>query len=182
MRSRSPRSRTGSVLGTIIGLLACAGLFAASVYLFRTRSSALAEQRRKEPTPTVDAANVVDAPRQTATLMGVNGAAGSLPAGQAGGEAMREAKNGAYTLSVHAQPPAIDRQTEAYEVWLLRRRPFAFTRIGEMTTDEAGVFVLDWSSTDGTLDVGSYPTVVVTREAKDGNLDPGTHVLTGTFE
>ncbi len=175
MHSPHPPSRAGSVLGTVLGLLVCAGFFAGSVFLFRSRAGATAEERRRAK-PELERAvtRVPDAPIQTSVLGGVNGV-------QGGGVATREAKNGTYTLSIHAQPPSIDRASEAYEVWLLRRRPFAFTRLGEMVTDEAGVFVLDWTSDDPALDVGSYPTVVVTREAKDGNPDPGTHVLTGNF-
>lgn len=175
MRPRPTRSRARSILGTILGLLACAGLFAASVYLFRTRAGETAERRRTQPETTAVPDRVVDAALETATLTGVDGAQGS-------GTVTREAKNGQYAVSVRAVPPAIDRQAEAYEVWLLRRRPFAFTRLGEMVTDESGTFVLDWTSADVKMDVGSYPTVVMTREVKDGNPDPGVHVLTGTFE
>lgn len=175
MRSRPTRSRAGSVLGTILGLLACAGLFAASVYLFRTRADSSAERRQQKPEEQAASERIMDAAMQTAVLRGVDGVQGS-------GTVTREAKNGQYTVSIRTVPPAIDRQAEAYEVWLLRRRPFAFTRLGEMVTDEVGTFVLDWTSADVKMDVGSYPTVVITKEAKDGNPDPGTHILTGTFE
>ena len=148
----------------------------ASVYVFRTRAGAAAEERRlaKEDTR-VAPTSVSDHPMQTASLFGIGGAQGN-------GTASREAKNGVYTVSVRVVPPVIDRQTEAYEVWLLRRRPFAFTRLGEMMTDETGTFVLDWTSDDPSADVGSYPTVVITHELKDGNPDPGVQVMTGTFE
>ncbi len=175
MRPRFGHARTGSVVGTVLGLLACAGLFVVSVYLFRSRAGNAARESRSATTSPAAETRLADQPPQTAELSGVDGVQGS-------GTVTRETKNGQQAISVRATPPAIDRQAESYEAWLLRRRPFAFTRLGEMVTDETGTFVLDWTSGDSTVDAFSYPTVIITREAKDGNPDPGVHTLTGTFK
>ena len=64
---------------------------------------------------------------------------------------------------------------------LFSRLPFGFFPLGELLTDELGAFVLEWEQTDQSKYV-SYRTIIVTREAKDANPDPGVRVLEGTFE
>ncbi|MFH1253668.1 MAG: hypothetical protein V1664_05090 [Candidatus Uhrbacteria bacterium] len=104
----------------------------------------------------------------------------SLSSGQEIGLATRGLDKGVFYHTVKINLPAIDREKEFYEGWLLRQAPYDFFSTGEMITNEVGEFVLEWTDTHDDLD--DYNQVVITREARDGNSVPGARVAEGRFE
>lgn len=95
------------------------------------------------------------------------------------GAATRGAENSILYFTIKVSLPVIDRETEFYEVWLMRQVPFDFISVGEMTTNDSGEFVLEWAGE--AADRFQFNKVVITREAKDGNSAPANKVAEGAF-
>lgn len=104
-----------------------------------------------------------------------------LATGEEVGEARRGEKDGAYDLRVKASLPAIDREVQFYEVWLLQQIPYAYFSVGEMVTNDLGEFVLEWNAMDKDISYNGYTQVIITLEMYDENLDPAAHVAEGFF-
>ncbi|NQV89832.1 hypothetical protein HQ487_00320 [Candidatus Uhrbacteria bacterium] len=96
------------------------------------------------------------------------------------GSASRGEKDGKYYVEMKMTLPEIDREVHYYQVWLLRRLPYEFFSLGEMTTDEDGYFVIEWQAPD-TEDYSGYGHIIVTVNAYDGDAGPGTHKVIGEF-
>src|SRR3989338_5555283 len=65
-----------------------------------------------------------------------------LAIGESVGTALRGDKDGKYYFELKTTLPEIDREKIYYQVWLLRRLPYDFFSLGEMATDEEGLFVI----------------------------------------
>ena len=164
------------VFGTAALIVALLGVFAASVYYFRKSSG-------DESVESVD--SIVDVlvptpmavPAKTdsreATLHDLTGQGSS-------GTATRGMKDDHFYHTIKATLPGIDRASQMYEAWLVRPVPYDYFSTGEMVTNEAGEFVLEFNG-DPRGEYGAYTQVVITLEAKDGNADPALHVMEGEF-
>jgi hypothetical protein len=95
------------------------------------------------------------------------------------GIATRGVEDKIFYFTSKASLPPINRETEFYEVWLVRQSPYDFFSVGEMVTNETGEFVLEWVGTHN--DTWSYNRVVVTREAKDNDLAPNEQIAIGQW-
>lgn len=168
------------------------GLFAVSVYLFRSSGPAsetppdnegvTAKQRSQdeELSADVQAGRIEMAPgipevrvKNTAKLQDVRGGGGV-------GEAKRGTKDGVFYHTVTATLPEIDREAYFYEGWLVRKVPFDYFSTGEMVTNKEGEFVLEWEGEEG-ASYADYTEVVITLEPRDNDPSPADHVLEGTF-
>ena len=103
-----------------------------------------------------------------------------LATGGSIGTALRGDKDGKYYLELKTNLPEIDREKIYYQVWLLRRLPYDFFSLGEMTTDEEGYFVLQWEALDDEDYLG-YTEIIITSNQYAGSTDPGTHLVEGQF-
>lgn len=173
------RRTTGPSRGTlgrgVLVVLLLASAFAGSVYAFRRMASnevnakKAAEAARME----IPVSGAVSIPAASAAFVDVERAGGQ-------GTAARDAKDGRYHLTLHATLPPIDRASVSYEAWLFSRLPFDYVPLGELTTDTAGAFTLDWEGVAG-KDYATYRQVIITRQAKTDDANPGVHVLQATF-
>jgi len=103
----------------------------------------------------------------------------SLASGLEIGSAVRSFEKGILYHTMTVSLPEINRETEFYEGWLVRQTPYDFFSTGEMVTNSAGEFVLEWAGEH--KDIISYDRVVITREARDDNDAPAEHVAEGGF-
>lgn len=176
------------ILGTGIGIVGLLALFAVSVKAFRSRPEEPVTPAQPllagilEPRPVhVTSESLGEGARQ-AELHALDGT-GAL------GIATRGEKDGHFYFTVRTTLTGIDRETQAYEVWVIQELPYDFMRLGEMVTNDAGEFIFEWEpeeSKDPNVDrtyaaYAGFTNIVITREAKDGNADPGTRVMTGEF-
>jgi len=100
--------------------------------------------------------------------------------GESVGTALRGKKNEGYYFELKTVLPEIDREQNYYQVWLLRRLPYDFFSVGQMTTDEDGYFVLQWEALDDEDYLG-YTEIIITANRYDGSADPGVHLVEGQF-
>lgn len=176
------------LLGTGVIVLGLIGLFAVSVYAFRSKPKPTEEPAVSpllegilEPHPVhVTSESLGEGARQAELV--------SLDGSGAQGIATRGEKDGHFYFTVRTTLGAIDRETQTYEVWLIQELPYDFFRVGEMVTNEEGAFIFDWEAAEGRdgrgtsfTDYAGYTNVIITREGKDGNPDPGLRVMDGTF-
>ena len=96
------------------------------------------------------------------------------------GTALRGKKDEGYYLELKTVLPEIDREQNYYQVWLLRRLPYDFFSVGQMTTDEDGYFVLQWEALDDEDYLG-YTEIIITANQYSGSADPGVHLVEGKF-
>lgn len=181
---RSSRKSSGSsAIKTVVLVVFLVGVFAGSVYLFRTsHASRAALNILSAVSAKTEGLSPSNEPETvTVELVNVENESGRVPSTGKHDTAILERKDGKLHVTLNTSPSPIDRQTTTYEAWLFSRLPFGFFSLGELTTDEQGVFILNWEQADRPS-YGSYRTIIVTREAKDANPDPGVHVLEGTFE
>jgi hypothetical protein len=101
----------------------------------------------------------------------------SLSSGLEIGLATRGTENGIFYHTIKVALPAIDREKEFYEGWLLCQSPYDFFSTGEMVTDADGDFVLEWAGARD--DIDDYNQIVITRESRDNNAAPGERVAEG---
>lgn len=175
-RSSRNASSGSSAVKTVFLVLLLVGVFAGSVYVFRTsHASRPIKSMLPVSVEKAEAAPIPNVP-ELVTIELTN-----MESAPSHGTATLERKDGKIHVALKASPPPIDRVTTSYEVWLFSRLPFGFFPLGELVTDEQGAFVLDWEQADK-ASYTSYRTIIVTREAKDANPDPGVHILEGTFE
>lgn len=165
------------VTGFLVTVLA--GVFAVSVKAFRARTpepqAISIASTAPIATPTSITPSIPESARQDreAALVDVRSSVRV-------GVARRGQEDGKPYVELVMSPLAIDRESQAYEAWLLRQVPYEFFSLGEMVTNDLGEFVVRWEGgKDGTVD--DYTRVVVTLEKKDGNPDPGEQVIKGTF-
>jgi len=175
-RSRTSRRQSwGAAIGTLFVSLLLLGIFAGSVYVFRKKDPS---PEPKQPVPVAVAAEPVVIPAQA--LADTAADLIDQRSSQKIGEATRGEKDGLAYFHIVMTPPPIDRATQAYVVWLLRPVPFDFFPAGEMVTNDAGEFVIDWlGEKDKTYN--EYTRVIVTLQPK-GTPDPGApQVIKATF-
>ncbi len=185
-RSRRPRSVPyGTVFGTLGIVAVLAGLFAYGIWWFRFApknepSASTSDTIVDVLTPTPVASAVIAAAEGTSNEATLHDPKG----GSSFANAERETDGGQFFLSIKASLPDVDRETYAYEAWLLRQVPYDYFSVGDFVTNDVGEWVLEWSaSTDsGAGKYDAYTQIVVTVESKDGNPDPSRHVLEGEFE
>jgi hypothetical protein len=96
------------------------------------------------------------------------------------GEAKRGEKDDKFYLEIDAALPAIDRESDYYQVWLLRKIPYDYFSLGEMVTDDEGDFVFEWSASDK-KDYMAYSQIIITLNKYEGSHDPGEHLVEGEF-
>jgi len=180
MTYRSPYRRRSSVPIKVIGtaglIVSILGVFAASVYFFRTSSDVVAS-------PVDSIADVlVPTPMAIPTATDSREAVlHDLTGSGATATATRGTKDGHFYHTIKASLPGIDRASQMYEAWLVRPVPYDYFSTGEMVTNEAGEFVLEFNG-DPAGEYSGYTQVVITREAKDANPDPAIHILEGEFD
>lgn len=174
-RGRKTSYGSGTVK-TVALVMLLVGVFAGSVYVFRTSHASRAKSTGLPVAITKAEAAALLADPELVTIELAN-----LEKGSGSGTATLERKDGKIHVSLKTSPPPIDRATTTYEAWLFSRLPFGFFPLGELVTDELGAFILEWEQADQAR-YATYRTIIVTREAKDANPDPGAHVLEGTFE
>lgn len=171
---RRSRGRTAFSTGFVVLIIFL--VFAASVYWFR--------QKGEDPLTSISPSTVslsignpnivgIDFKNTEAVLRDVGGESAT-------GHATRGTQEGYFYHTVKTSLPAIDREKQFYEGWLLRPVPFDFFSTGEMVTNDLGEFVLVWAGEPG-KDYQAYTKVVITIENKDGNPDPAQHILEGEF-
>ena len=178
---KSPSSGVsrGKIAGTIFFAIIFVVIFGGSVYAFR-RSAAknvkpsAAELDTSNPNSNTPAS--IDLPSQSVPFNDVENGGGK-------GQATREIQNGKLHLTLTATLPTIDRTTISYEGWLVSRYPFNYVPLGELTTDQTGAFVLDWTSTANSIssDPSTYTWLVITRQLKTDDANPGPHVVEANF-
>ncbi|MFC1787655.1 hypothetical protein ACFLZY_00320 [Patescibacteria group bacterium] len=126
------------------------------------------------PSPLVLPREAVIRESKVATLI-------NLRDSSANSQAKRGIKDERYYLEVKTDLPQIDRETQAYEVWLISVYPYDFFSLGQMVTNDEAQFVFEWQSDEG-KEYETYTKVLVTLENKDDNPDPGEKVLEGEFK
>jgi hypothetical protein len=159
----------------MFAVVVLAGLFVYSVYEFRKPDEVASAESAPAPAPTPVVTLTAPIPvGGEAHLRGIGET-------QATGTAKRSKDKDVYYLRVKTNLPGIDRESQYYEVWLLRPIPYGYFSAGEMVTNDLGEFVLEWAGQEG-KNYDDYSQVVITLEAKDGNPDPSGHVMEGMFE
>lgn len=174
------RIRWGSSVATGVIVLCLFFLFILAVKWFRSEP---AEEKRIVPslvdvlTPDPISQTLVngsiDTQSREARLMWV-------ATGESVGAALRGNKDDKYYFELKVILPEIDREKMYYQVWLLRRLPYDFFSLGEMSTDEEGSFVLRWEALDDEDYLG-YTEIIITSNQYAGSTDPGTHLVEGQF-
>jgi hypothetical protein len=149
-------------------------LFIVSMFVFRSK-----KYEKPVVTPEVLSASdtvtkiVGELTNPSATLIGVSS---NNPVGTA----IRTLTTGMFHLSISANLPGIDRESQFYQAWLVRPVPYNYVSAGEFVTNDLGTFVLDWSGSVD-KDYSDYTNLVVTLQARNGSPDPQTHIAKGTF-
>jgi len=164
-----------TALGTFALSAILLGAFAGSVYLFRKEDgSAPSPKEGAAASPAIAAVIPTSALTDTSADLVDQHSSAKV------GIATRGQKDGAFEFLVTMNPPAIDRETQAYVVWLLRPVPFDFFSLGEMVTDDTGAFVTDWlGEKDKSYD--AYTRIIITLQPK-GAPDPAANqVIKGVF-
>lgn len=100
--------------------------------------------------------------------------------GRSVGEGRRGEKNDQPFFEFEMSLPEINREAFFYQVWLVRPIPYDFFALGEMITNDEGIFVLEWEGEEE-KDFSAYVDVVVTRQEYGGSTDPLVHIAEGTF-
>lgn len=174
------------MIGQVLVFLFLVGIFVGAVYWFRSGKIEAASRQGKTdfefgdadrftPTSVLWAAASLDRETPTASLHGINGS-------NATGTVRRLWKDGRYSVDVETSivNTSIDRSLFAYEAWLIRPVPYDFLSIGDMVSNEVGFFVTQWQGGAG-QDLRDYTQVLITKEAKDGNPEPGEKIMEGEF-
>lgn len=149
-------------------------LFAGSLFLFRNT-------KHEKPAmvsntvSTTDTAMVIPATLSNpdATLLG-------LSTHKPVGTATRAIVNGLFHMNMSATLPGIDRASQFYQAWIVRPVPYDYVSAGEMVTNDLGSFVLDWNGSSD-KDYSGYTDLVITLQARGGDIDPQIHVVEGEF-
>ncbi len=159
-------------------------LFGAAVYWFRTSkktpSAARADSIANVLAPvSIDASVVngaVNLESPSASLIGV-------ASKKTIGTATRGEQSNVFHVAMSATLPDIDREKQFYAAWLVRQIPYDYVSVGSFTTNDLGVFVLDWNGDAGKPpgNYQAYTHVVITLQTKDGDPDPQNHIVEGDF-
>ena len=150
-------------------------LFIVSVFVFRNT----------KPEKQVGAADAIlntgsSAMVNPATLTNFDATLFGVSSGKAVGTATRALANGVFHVNIRAAMPDIDRESQFYQVWLVRPVPYDFISAGEMVTNELGTFVLDWNGLSD-KDYSGYIDLVITLQTRNGDADPQMHIVEGEF-
>lgn len=178
-RSRK-RIRWGSAIGTAIIVLVLFVIFIVAVRWFRSEPeqeetvvTSIADVLKPDPISQAVIDGAIDTQSREATLYW-------SATGERVGTAARGDKDGRYYIDMKMTLPAIDRETQYYQVWLLSRLPYDFFSLGEMVTNDDGDFVLEWEAPDDE-DYANYTQVIISRNAYDGSPDPEVQLVKGAF-
>lgn len=180
-RRRSSRV-SGTIVVTALIVVAIGGLFALGIWWFRFRPKPTTDIAAVESIASVMSPTSVSAADLAASTSGTarDAALRDVSGGSSAGTATRATVDGQFSVALKAVLPAIDREKEAYEAWLVRQVPYDYFSLGDIVTNDDGEWVLEWKGAVGKFD--GYTRVIVTREPKDGNADPSGHVLEGEFK
>ncbi len=182
-QSSHRRWRFKPILGTGAAVILLVILFVVLVAWFRSSKSAPSEEIVDSIadvlTPTPVSVELIERAVDTQSREAILYWLGS---GEEIGEARRGEKDGAYYLRVKTSLPAIDRETQFYEVWLLQQIPYIYFSAGEMITNDLSEFVLEWDATKEDVSYDGYTQVIITLEVYDENPDPASHVVEGVFD
>jgi hypothetical protein len=150
-------------------------LFAGSVFLFRTSKPEKASEVLSAASllASQSTATPVSFSQPDATLIG-------LTSNKPVGMATRSVENGLFHMTLRATLSGIDRESQFYQVWLVRPVPYDYLSVGEMATNEMGAFVLDWDGLPET-DYSGYIDLVITLQTRNGSSDPQGRVVEGEF-
>lgn len=178
MQTPKKRGRIKTVIGTGGIVAALVVVFFGAVFWFRAPAEnvqmvdSIAHILTPDP---ISAAvfNGIDTESHSAALI-------QTGTGSRIGTAVRGLKDGHFYLEINAALPEIERETQYYQVWLLRKLPYSFFSLGEMQTDEEGRFILEWEAPDD-KNYADYTHVIITLNAYEGSADPGTHLVEGEF-
>ena len=180
-RTKGRKRRFGSIFGTAAIVVFLIILFCLSVYWFRSSNEAVEESLVGSIADVLTPDSVslhaisegIDTESREAELY-------LLSTGEYVGVAKRGKKDGDYYHSMKILLPEIDREAFFYEGWLVRKIPYDYFSTGEMTTNDLGEFVLEWTGEEDE-DYSSYTQIVITLEAFDENPDPDVHIVEGEF-
>jgi hypothetical protein len=182
-RASSRHRRLTSVFGTGAMILFLMALFVVLVTWFRSSKSDPSEETVDSIadilTPTPVSMEWIERATDTQSRQAV---LRWLETGEEVGEAKRGKRDGVYEVQVKTSLPAIDRETQFYEVWLLRKIPYGYFSAGEMVTNDLGEFVLEWEARESDISFDDYTQLIITLEAYDDNPDPALHVAEGFFD
>lgn len=169
-----------SLAGTSLVVIVLIVIFVVAVFWFRRpknpveqRIDSIAEVLRPDPISEAVLRGVIDTQSREAKLLLVS-------SGEEVGEARRGKKDERYFFELKASLPEIDREVFFYQAWLVRPIPYDFTSVGELVTDEEGVFVFEWQA-EKEVDYSGYVDVVITLQEYDGSADPQKHIVEGEF-
>ncbi len=172
----------GSTLGTGVLVLGLFIVFVIAVGWFRSSKpepvektiDSIAEVMKPDPISQAVINGAIDKESKEARMR--------LVASQADiGFVKRGTKDDKYFLESELTLPEIDREAWFYEVWLVRQIPYGFFSVGEMVTNDDGVFVIEWQAAEEDEDYSDYSDIVVTLQEYGGSTDPQRHVSEGVF-
>jgi len=151
-------------------------LFIGSVFLFRT-------SKPEKPSENSDVVALLSSQVTTSptSLSMPDATLVDLSSNKPVGIATRSLENGLFHVSTRATLPGIDRESQFYQLWLVRPVPYDYVSAGEMTTNELGAFVLDWNGSASDGDYSGYTDLVITLQARGGDADPQRHIVEGEF-
>lgn len=183
VRGRTNKGRFGrwiSAAGTGAVVVILFVVFAFAVMWFRQpkdeveqRIDSIAQVLRPDPISEAVLNGAIDTESRVATLV-------LKATGETVGEARRGQKDDRYFFELKATLPEMDREVFFYEAWLVRPIPYDFFSVGEMVTNDEGVFVIEWDG-ESDKDYSGYVEIVITRQEYEGSTDPQTHIVEGEF-
>lgn len=180
--ARRDRKPFGVAATTVVAVVVLIVVFVSGIRWFRAKHEE--NVAAVEPADTIAAVLTPSPVSASLIAASVSGPASAelrdVSGGGFSGTASREEEDGQFFLKLKADLGEINREKEAYEAWLVRQVPYDYFSVGDFVTNDDGEWVLEWTGAAGKYD--GYTRVVVTREQKDGNVDPGAHVLEGEFE
>ena len=169
-----------SGMGTTLVVVALFIFFVVAVLWFRRpheqredRIDSIAEVLRPDPISQAMLHGLIDTESRDAALK-------LLVNNKVVGQASRGTKDDQYFLRVAATLPEIDREIFYYQLWIIRPIPYDYISIGELITDEDGVFTIEWQG-EKEKDYSGYMQLVITKQAYAGSTDPQAHIIEGEF-
>lgn len=178
--SKAGRIRRWTVFGTSGIVIALFVLFVIAVGWFRKpketsedRISSIAEVLRPDPISQAVLNGAIDTEARTANIALVEGK-------RIVGDGRRGQKDSKPFFEFKISLPEINREVFFYQVWLVRPIPYDFFALGEMITNDEGMFVLEWEGEEEN-DYSAYVNVVVTRQEYGESTDPQVHIAEGEF-
>ena len=169
-----------SGMSTTIVVVVLFIIFVVAVFWFRRppepreeRINSIAEVLQPDPISQAILHGLIDTESKDATLK-------LLVNNKIVGQANRGTKDDHYFLSVNATLPEIDREVFYYQLWIVRPIPYDYLPVGELVTNEEGVFMIEWEAAKD-QDYSGYMQLVITRQEYAGSTDPQVHIVEGEF-